>query len=190
MSKFFGFKTKERFMRAIEKDKVMISYKYAIYDIIHDDDKYKLVPEYIPSLDANPNYNMYSAAESTPEMLMQNAIMFDGVSLEEAAMSENTTKYLWYDSKEEFIEEIEAMEFSFSYKTSSYLFTLDGRGYNCIPEYLDGVQISDDDTEVKLTVSAPTPQELIDKVVMTDGVTLNEVLEMDVNDTFEDRYTD
>ena len=82
------------------------------------------------------------------------------------------------------------MEFSFSYKASSYLFTLDGRGYNCIPEYLDGVQISDDDTEVKLTVSAPTPQELIDKVVMTDGVTLNEVLEMDVNDTFEDRYTD
>lgn len=188
MSKFFGFKTKERFIRAIEENKVMISYKYAMYYIIHDDDKYKLVPEYIPSLGANPNYNMYSAAESTPEKLIQNAIMFDGVSLEEAAMSENTTKYLWYDNKEEFIEEIEAMEFSFSYKASSYLFTLDGRGYNCIPEKLDGVSIGAKGGE--LTVSAPTPQELIDKVVMTDGVTLNEVLEMDVNDTFEDRYTD
>lgn len=187
MSKFFGFNSIEHFILAVNDHVVLFAYNNSSYDVKKKGDIFYLEARFLPNV-SDKDYPNYCYKANSIEKLMQVARLYDGVLFINAFNKEGTTKYLWYDSKEEFIEEIETREFSFSYRNSRYLFTLDGRGYNCIPEKLDGVSIGAKGGE--LTVSAPTPQELIDKVVMTDGVTLNEVLEMDVNDTFEDRYTD
>lgn len=88
-------------------------------------------------------------------------------------------KYFGYDSREDFITAIEEGELWIYYKDSEYVFTLDGRGWNCIPQEIDGREILDGDEEERLTVSGDTIEEMIAKVVFTDGVTLNEALEMD-----------
>ncbi len=87
-------------------------------------------------------------------------------------------KYFGYKSREEFIDDMYEGDVSFRYKDSSYIFTLDGRGYNCIPKIIDDKPLNTDEM-IKMTASADTVEELIDKVVFSDGVTLNEALEMD-----------
>lgn len=87
-------------------------------------------------------------------------------------------KYFGCESREKFIEDIYEGDVSFCYKDSSYIFTLDGRGYNCIAKVIDNKLLRGEEMD-KNTVSADTVEELIDKVVFSDSVTLNEALEMD-----------
>lgn len=88
-------------------------------------------------------------------------------------------KYFGMKSRQDFIDEIHAGHLWIYYKNSCYVFTEDGRGYNLIPQTIEGREI--DSPEMgELTVSADTVEELIDKAVLYDGVTLNEALETDL----------
>lgn len=89
------------------------------------------------------------------------------------------SKYLGFESRQDFIDSIAETEWWIKYKESTYVFTLDGRGWNCIPQWLCDHEATDEEM-ADLTVSADTIEELIDKVVLYDGVTLNEALEMDL----------
>lgn len=91
------------------------------------------------------------------------------------------SKYFGHESREAFIRSIEESEMWIYYKDSEYVFTLDGRGWNCIGQIIDGRDIYEDgDAQDEYTVSGDTIEEMIAKVVFTDGVTLNEALEMDL----------
>lgn len=89
------------------------------------------------------------------------------------------SKYFGFESRQDFIDEIKEVEVWIYYKKSCYVFTLDGRGWNCIPERIADKEIYGKEMD-ELTVSADTVEELVDKVVLFDGVTLNEALEMDL----------
>ena len=89
------------------------------------------------------------------------------------------SKYFGHRNKQDFIDSIREGELWIYYKDSCYVFTLDGRGYNLIPERIENREIHDEEMS-KLTISADTIEELIDKAVLFDGVTLNEALEKDL----------
>lgn len=88
-------------------------------------------------------------------------------------------KYFGYDTKQDFIDAIKETELWIYYKQASYVFTLDGRGWNCmVDEVYDENLGIDRDT----TFSSDTVESLIEMVTLYDGVPLSEALEMDTKD--------
>ena len=84
-------------------------------------------------------------------------------------------KNFGFKTRQEFIEAIYEGELWICYRASCYVFTYDARGYNCMIDWID---VKPEKPYID-TFSAETVEELIDNVVLYDGVTLNEALEME-----------
>lgn len=90
-------------------------------------------------------------------------------------------KYFGEKTKQDFIDLIYEGELSICYKDASYVFWLDGNGYNIGMTSFKGKVATEKEHE-KTIEYADTVEELLNKYVMYDGVKLSDVLEMDTSE--------